>query len=154
MSWSARDKTGKGQISVDYLVAIIILGIISLAILQAFGTGDVQARSAIEKAYMRSVADTLASGIDSVAIMGDGAQKVITLPNTTISGRPYNVTIKGNMLLLRWPGSDCAERFATSDLELVMPDQTAANATLLPGNLLITNSNGTIRLQNVRKNAL
>jgi hypothetical protein len=111
--------------------------------------------SSIEKEHMRSVAERLAGAIDSAVIMGDGAKKVVTLPNSTISGRQYNITLKGNALLLKWKGSDYATRFSTSDLNMTAIDPytlNLTNITLNPGNILVTNSNGTIKLQNVEDN--
>lgn len=135
-----------GQFSVDYLIAVIMLGIVALVIFVAFDTNERQVAITTERIYMKGIAEGLANTIDSVLIIGDGAQKEFHVANTTLTGRHYNITIRKNLVLLRWNQSDYAARFATSKLNFT--DMNSTEIWLQPGDIIIWNSNGTIYLQN------
>jgi hypothetical protein len=108
---------------------------------------------------MKSLADDLASSINSVVIMGDGSQKLIKLANSTLSGREYNITVRKNTVLLQWANvSDVASRFLTTRINTTKFNLTLSNMTnitvdevrLLPGDIMIWKDNGTIFMQNVQ----
>jgi len=131
----------RGQLSVDYMVAIIILGIVLLAIFTAYDNGEQRTLKAAEKSSMVDAAESLAVGINSVVIMGDGSGKNITLVNTTALGAPYNITIRKNLVLLRWGSSDYVARFSTAGLNIT--------GNITPGRIELTNRNGTIYVRNI-----
>ncbi len=132
----------KGQVTPDYIVTIIALGFIATIALSAYSNHESQALRTMEKLYVKGIADTLARGIDSVAVMGEGASKTIILEKSIRSGRDYNITLKGNAVLVRTPKYDYVSRYSTSSIN-------GTNITLFPGELLIQNLNGTIYVQNV-----
>ncbi len=132
----------KGQVTPDYIVTIVALGFIAVIALSAYSNHESQALRTMEKLYVKGIADTLARGIDSVAIMGDGASKTLVLEKSVRSGRDYNITLKGNAVLVRTPNYDYVSRYSTSSIN-------GTNMTLLPGELLIRKINGTIYVQNV-----
>jgi hypothetical protein len=74
--------------------------------------------------------------------MGDGAERSITLPRTLVRGKPYNITIQQNALLIRSVDRDYAHRFATANI-----NHTKIN--LDPGEILIKNINGRIYFEKV-----
>lgn len=131
----------KGQLAPDYLVTIVFLGIIALVAFGAYGHMQQQAFSTIERAYAKDLAERITGAINSVVIMGDGAQKSITL-ESTLGGREYNLTLRANAVLVRWHGLDQAARFSTASIN-------GTEVTLDPGEILIKNMNGIVYLEQV-----
>ena len=132
----------KAQISPDFLVAIIFLGLIALAIFGTYGDSEKEAFDTIEAIKNKGVADKIAKGIDDASIMGDGSQNIIELPYTLSGGDDYNVTLRPHVLLLYWKDGDVASRYFTGNL-----NQSEINLTA--GDLNISNINGTVYVQNM-----
>jgi len=135
---------GKGQLSVDYITTTVILAVIALAVFSAFDSNEQGLAITQERLYMKDIADGITSSINSLVLMGDGAQTTLDIANSTLTGRPYNITIRHNLVLLQWRDSDVASRFATSDLNFT--DTNGTEIFLQPGDLTLWNSNGTISI--------
>ena len=127
----------RGQLSVDYLITVILLGIIALVVFTAFDSNERYAFDTMERIYMRDIADGLVKGVSDVMVMGDGSYKEIYLPNSTIRGRSYNVTIFNNLVLVRWGNSDFASRLPASNFN-------ETEILVDHGNLVVWNTNETL----------
>ncbi len=136
----------KGQVSPDYLVTIIFLGLIVFVVLAAFGRSDAQAFQVIERVSAKGIAETVAKAIESTAIMGDGSFKEITLEGTILGGKSYNMTIRGNAVLVRWGDRDYAARFSTANVNGSY--YNGSEVYLQPGGIMLNNTNGTVFISN------
>lgn len=136
----------KGQVSPDYLVTIMFLGIIVFIVLAAFGRSDKQALQVIERVSAKGVAETVAMAIESVAVMGDGSFKGMRLEGTLHGGKSYNITIRGNAVLVRWGDRDYAARFPTSNVNGSY--YNGSDVYLYPGDIMLNNTNGTVFISN------
>jgi len=132
----------RGQLAPDYLGTVIFLGIMALVMFGAYGHMQGEALNTVERMYAREQAQLLAEGINYVVLMGDGGQKSVRMPRTFEGGYEYNITVRPNVLLLQWQGSDYAARFSTGRL-------SHAEIKLTPADIMITNINGTIHLESI-----
>lgn len=130
----------KGQVSPDYLVTIILLGVIALAVFGMFSSTQEQAFRTITQITVKDLAQDIAGELTNIAMMGDGSQKTVRLAKT-LEGAPYNITLRTDSVLIMWKDSDYASRFPAVNL-----NQTEIN--LLPGEILLRNVNGTIYVEN------
>jgi hypothetical protein len=135
---NVRMKVGsKGQVSVDYLIAVIILGFVAIGVFMAFEGNERHALESMRTIKMKGIADSFSHTVNSVALMGEGSQRTVLLPSTTDSGSEYNLTIRGNAVLIRWKDKDYASRFVTSELN-------SSELNLTPGTITMWNSQGKI----------
>ena len=132
----------KGQVSPDFLVTIIFLGIFALIIFGAYDQMQNESIQTIERLYAKDMADRVAESVNSVIMMGDGARKSITLTTTLHGGKDYNITLRPNAVLVRWSDFAYASRFATASL-------SAPEIPLEPGELYLRNIDGTIYVEKV-----
>lgn len=128
---------GCGQVSPDYLIAIIFLGIMALGIFGAYEHMQLQAYDAMDRLFMKDIAERISGSVNSVLVMGSGAEKSIILPASLGDGSKYNLTVRSNAVLVSSSDSDYAARFASTNI-----NQTEIK--LKAGVLLIKNVNGKI----------
>jgi hypothetical protein len=86
-------KDKKGQLSIEMIISLSVLIIIFLGVLVLAGQRQSMSESFKSSMYARIVNDQLANGINQVYLAGDGATRVVYLPDTLQDGSGYNLSV-------------------------------------------------------------
>jgi hypothetical protein len=134
-----------GQVSVDYLITVILLSLVALVVITAYQENERSSFESMRTLQMKDIADTVSDKINDVLVMGNGSRSTTVVPFNTSRGTYYNLSIKGNAVLLRWGEADYASRFMSSGIN---GSNSSSTIVLQPGRIILWNDNGTIYIKN------
>lgn len=137
------NKTKKSQISVEFVMILAAMLIMFLIIFMAADKRTAEMYAGRTKLYAKMEADKLAAAINSIALAGNGASKIVQLPGTLRDNSAYNISI--------YPGSHRLEIFYS-----VSGENDHYSATLLTGVIsgTLTNIRYPVNISNVNGGVL
>ncbi len=139
---SAPATGGRGQLSMDFLITIVVALVIFLFLMQAFETRQAGVREAQNRLDATHTAELVADSANAVLLAGSGAGALVALPSALQSNEPYTANVTVNAT-----GPDVARiDVAWSNGFVSRPLLTTrASGNLTPGGTVnITNTNGSL----------
>ncbi len=126
----------KSQIAMEFLVIFAALGILSLLILNVIKITDTA--NIVDKYQLeaRNIADTVAIQINTIYLLGNGANGDVKLPVTLSNGNTYNLSLdpENHLVSISWDGERYTAPIVVKNVTLLSVDN----------DLLIKNSEGKI----------
>ena len=138
----------KAQVSIDFTISIMIAMILFVIILYSAHSHHHEMDSVVQSMDAKHVSERLAWGIDEVYLAGNGAAGRVNLPETVHGGKNYALRVYPGSVLINYSSREgekfCSHRILTKNI-----NGTGSGLELTPGTIQITNTNGTIYLENV-----
>lgn len=106
----------KGQTSIELGIILAFLMIIFMFLLDISFGNDSQITQARRQFSADTVGEEVLLAINSVYTMGEGSQKTLFLPSVLDPNEPYNISIIGRSIEVKWTGKRHVESAMTSNV--------------------------------------
>ena len=130
------------QVSVDFLIMLAAALIMFMFLFNAAFDKARQLTMQSSQIYAKQISDKIAQEVNGIYLAGDGASKIITLPETMMDNLYYSVNFYPDNRLLEINYTIYGQRAVYSS---VLPTrQIHTNLTHFAGSIFVINNNGEI----------